>query len=172
MNFYESLGYLVLGSRMRRLSEAFLSEVNRTYQAAGIPFDASWFPVFYLLSKNEHLSIKELSDITGVSHPAASQLVANLKNKKLLKTTTSSDDGRRQQVQLTKAGHALLERILPVWDALQQAMEELAGSDPECAHLLPAITTLENTFRSVSLSEKIKEKLASNLKITADERGI
>jgi DNA-binding MarR family transcriptional regulator len=161
MNFYESLGYLVLGSRLRRLSEAFLSEINKTYQAAGIEFDASWFPVFYLLSKNESLSIKELSDTTGVSHPAASQLVTNLKSKKLLKTTTSAEDGRRQLVQLTNAGHALLERILPVWDALSMTMEELISSEIECQHLLPAISALENTFRSVTLSEKIAEKLST-----------
>ena len=161
MNFYESLGYLVLGSRLRRLSEAFLSEINKTYQAAGIEFDASWFPVFYLLSKNESLSIKELSDTTGVSHPAASQLVTNLKNKKLLKTTTSADDGRRQLVQLTKKGHVLLEQILPVWKALSLAMEELVTADPESQHLLLAITALENEFRSVSLSDKIGEKLSA-----------
>lgn len=161
MNFYESLGYLVFGSRLRRLSESFLSEINKTYQAAGIDFDASWFPVFYLLSKNESLSIKELSDITGVSHPAASQLVTNLKNKKLLKTTTCADDGRRQLVQLTKAGHALLDRILPVWEAISQAMEELIAAEPECRHLLPGVTALENTFRSVSLSGKIGDKLST-----------
>jgi DNA-binding MarR family transcriptional regulator len=161
MNFYESLGYLVLGSRLRRLSEAFLSEINKTYQAAGIDFDASWFPVFYLLSKNESLSIKELSDTTGVSHPAASQLVTNLKSKKLLKTTTSAEDGRRQLVQLTKAGHALLKRILPVWEALSLAMEDLVTADPECGHLLSEISALENKFRSISLSEKIGEKLSA-----------
>ena len=165
MNFYESLGYLVFGSRLRRLSEAFLSEVNKTYQAAGIDFDASWFPVFYLLSQNDSLSIKELSDTTGVSHPAASQLVTNLKNKKLLKTTTSTDDGRRQMVQLTKAGHALLQQIIPVWEALRLTMEDIVAADPECGHLLPAISVIENTFRSMNLSDKIGEKLAT-LKLT------
>src|ERR1700759_3540993 len=125
MNFYESLGYLVLGSRLRRLSEAFLSEINKTYQAAGIEFDASWFPGFYLLSQNDSLSIQELSDTIGVSHPAASQLVTNLKSKKLLKPPTCADDGRRQLVQLTKAGHALLQKIMPVWEALSLTMEEL-----------------------------------------------
>ncbi len=138
MNFYENLGYLVFGSRLRRLSEGFLSEINKTYQAAGIEFDASWFPVFYLLLNNESLSIKELSDTIGVSHPAASQLVANLNSKKLIKTTTCSADGRRQLVQLTKAGHVLLEKILPVWEALSLTMEELVTAEPECQHLLPA----------------------------------
>jgi DNA-binding MarR family transcriptional regulator len=159
MNFYESLGYLVFGSRLRRLSEAFLSEINKTYQAAGIEFDASWFPVFYLLLNNGSLSIKELSDATGVSHPAASQLVTSLKSKKLLKTTTCTDDGRRQLVQLTKAGHALLEKILPVWEALSLTMEELIAADAECQPLLPAITAIEKAFRSVNLSDKISQKL-------------
>jgi len=64
-------------------------------------------------------------------------------------------------VQLTKAGHALLDRILPIWEAMSQAMEELTCNEPECQHLLPAITALENKFRSVSLSEKISEKLST-----------
>jgi DNA-binding MarR family transcriptional regulator len=172
MNFYERLGYLVFGSRLRRLSEAFLSEINKAYQAAGIEFDASWFPVFYLLSKNDSLSIKELSDTTGVSHPAASQLVANLKNKKLLKTSTCKDDGRRQLVQLTKAGNALLTQIMPVWEAVSLAMEELVDAEPECHYLLPAITALENTFRSVNLSDKIGEKLILTLKTTEHAQNL
>ena len=170
MNFYEELGYLVLGSRMRRLSEAFLSEINKTYQAAGIAFEASWFPVFYLLSQHDSLSIKELSDITGVSHPAASQLVTNLKNRKLIKTTISSDDGRKQQIQLTKTGRALLEQIMPVWEAIKLTMAELVDTDPESRHLLAAISGIERSFRAVTLSEKIGEKLT--LKESGHEQNL
>src|ERR1700679_3446089 len=139
MNLYQSLGYLVLGSRLRRLSDNFLSEINRAYQNEGIDFDASWFPVFYLLSKNDALSIKELSEQTEVSHPAASQLITNLKNKKLVTSATCSDDGRRQLVQLTDSGRALLASILPVWDAILLAMDDLILEEPGCQELLPAI---------------------------------
>lgn len=163
MNLYQSLGYLVLGSRLRRLSEAFLSEINRAYQQAGIDFDASWFPVFYLLSKNDSLSIKELSEKTGVSHPAASQLITNLKRKKLVTTATCTDDGRRQLVRFTGSGQALLQQVMPVWNAVSKAMEELVAGEQECHNLLPAITALEDTFRSVNLSDMITENLALNL---------
>src|SRR5215469_10818950 len=123
MNLYQSLGYLVLGSRLRRLSENFLSEINKAYQNEGIDFDASWFPVFYLLSKNDSLSIKELSEQTEVSHPAASQLITNLKNRGLVSSATCTDDGRRQLVQLTENGRELLTQVMPLWDALLAAME-------------------------------------------------
>jgi DNA-binding MarR family transcriptional regulator len=164
MNLYQNLGYLVLGSRLRRLSEAFLGEINRVYQNEGIDFDASWFPVFYLLSKKDALSIKELSEQIEVSHPAASQLITNLKNRGLVTSATCTDDGRRQLVTLTDSGRALLKQILPVWDAIGQAMVQLVDDDAISKQLLPAITAVENAFRSTSLSAAIGEKLTSNLK--------
>jgi DNA-binding MarR family transcriptional regulator len=159
MNLYQNLGYLVLGSRLRRLSEAFLSEINRAYQNEGIDFDASWFPVFYLLSKNESLSIKELSERIEVSHPAASQLITGLKNKKLVTSVTSAEDGRKQLVQLTDSGKQLLAQIMPVWEAVNAAMEQLVANEPGCSELLSSITTLEDTFKRTNLAGLITDKL-------------
>ena len=169
MNLYQNLGYLVLGSRLRRLSEGFLAEINRAYKNEGIDFDASWFPVFYLLSKNDSLSIKELSEQTEVSHPAASQLIANLKNKKLVTSATCSDDGRRQLVQLTDTGRELLASILPVWDAILLAMDEVIADEPACRELLPAISALESAFRSANLADRISSKLTHELNPAAHE---
>ncbi|QTE34766.1 MarR family transcriptional regulator [Mucilaginibacter gossypii] len=164
MNLYQSLGHLVLGSRLRRLSEAFLAEINRAYQTAGIDFDASWFPVFYLLSKNDALSIKELSEQIEVSHPAASQLITNLKKRGLVSTGTCTDDGRRQLVTLTAEGRELLKQVIPVWDAISLSMADLVAKDETAKQLLPAISALENTFRQTKLADNIVEKLNTNLK--------
>jgi DNA-binding MarR family transcriptional regulator len=158
-----------LGSRLRRLSESFLAEINKAYQNEGIDFDASWFPVFYLLSKNESLSIKELSEQTEVSHPAASQLITNLKNKKLVTSAACTDDGRRQLVQLTDSGRQLLTQILPMWDAILLTMDELLENDPTCRQLLPAIGALEKAFKSTSVADKIGEKLNHKLTFAANE---
>ncbi|MDR3693150.1 MarR family transcriptional regulator [Mucilaginibacter sp.] len=169
MNLYQSLGYLVMGSRLRRLSESFLSEINRAYQNEGIDFDASWFPVFYLLSKNDALSIKELSEQTEVSHPAASQLITNLKNKNLVTSATCADDGRRQLVTLTDKGRDLLSQIIPVWEAILTSMDKLIADNPACDKLLPAVGAMENLFKLNSLSEKIGHQLSVELKPAANE---
>ena len=168
MNFYQTLGPLILGSRLRRLSENFLAEVNRAYQNEGIDFDASWFPVFYLLSKNDALSIKELSEQTEVSHPAASQLIANLKNRNLVTSVTCAEDGRRQLVQLTAKGRDLLHQIVPVWDAIALAMDELLSADAACKALLPSISALEEAFKSTSLLKRIGNKLTVPLNAAAN----
>jgi DNA-binding MarR family transcriptional regulator len=166
MNLYQRLGFLVLGSRLRRLSEAFLSEITRAYQNEGIDFEASWFPVFYLLSEHGELSIKELSEQIEVSHPAASQLVAGLKNKGLVTTKVSASDGRKQLVTLTTKGQALLEQVKPVWDAILISMDELVNSQKAGKQLLPAIAALETAFGAANLAQTIADKLAKTLNPT------
>ena len=165
MNLYNRLGFLVLGSRLRRLSEVYLSEIKQAYAGEGIDFDASWFPVFYLLSESKELSIKELSEQIEVSHPAASQLITTLKNKGLVNTRTAKDDGRKQLVSLTKAGLALLQKVKPVWGAIKLSMDELVNSNNQGDQLLQAIATLESAFQSVNLAANIRANLVkqSNL---------
>ena len=160
MNLYKRLGYLVLGSRLRRISESFLSEINRAYQQEGIEFEASWFPVFYLLSQHNTLSIKELSEQIEISHPAASQLITNLKQKNLLTTTTNAKDGRKQQVTFTDKGRELLTRIKPVWEAVDTSMNEMMNSELGCKELLPAITALESALQTYPLANRINRNIS------------
>jgi DNA-binding MarR family transcriptional regulator len=159
MNYYQSLGYLVLGSRLKRLSELFLSEINKAYRAEGIVFETTWFPVFQLLSVHKSLTIQELCEQIEVSHPAASQLVTNLKSKGLVATATSPDDARKQLVKLSPEGKKLLKKIIPVWDAIRETMEEVAGGSPESEAILNTLTTLETAFRSTNIVERIAEKI-------------
>jgi DNA-binding MarR family transcriptional regulator len=169
MNLYQRLGFLVLGSRLRRISDSFLAEITRAYQNEGIEFDASWFPVFYLLAENDALSIKELSEQTEVSHPAASQLITGLKNKGLVTTTTSAEDGRKQLVTLTEKGRELLMNVQPVWDAILSSMDEMVNNQPGCEQLLPSITALETALLADRLADRINEHLVNELKLSGHE---
>jgi DNA-binding MarR family transcriptional regulator len=161
MNLYQRVGYLALGSRLRRISESFLSEINRAYQQEGIEFDASWFPVFYLLAQHDTLSIKELSEQIEVSHPAASQLITNLKNKGLLTSTTDAVDGRKQQVTFTPKGRELLAQIKPVWEAVEKSMNEMMDSELGCKELLPSIKALESALQSYPLANRISRNISN-----------
>jgi len=159
MSFYPSLGYLVFGSRLRRLSEYFLMEVNKVYEQAGIPFDASWFPVFYLLSKQQPVPMIDISEQLEISHSAVSQMVTNLKKKGLLKTTPCKEDGRRQLVAFSKKGEELLQQIQPVWDAITEAMNELVMENKQSQQVLAAIAQIEQSVQQKSLAERIKQQL-------------
>lgn len=159
MSFYPSLGYLVFGSRLRRLSEYFLMEVNKVYEQQGIAFDASWFPVFYLLSKQQSIPMIDISEQLEISHSAVSQMVTNLKKKGLLKTTPCKEDGRRQLVAFSKKGEELLHQIQPIWEAITNAMNELAMENKQSQQVLAAIAQIEQAVQQKPLSERIKQQL-------------
>lgn len=152
MSFYSSLGYLVFGSRLRRLSEYFLMEVNKVYEQSGIAFDASWFPVFYILSKQQNIPLTDIAEQLEVSHSAVSQLITGLKKKGLVKTEPCADDGRRQLVMLSKKGEELLQQVQPVWNAISLAMTDLTESQQQ---LLDAITRVEKAVQQEPLSTRI-----------------
>lgn len=156
MNFYESLGFLVFGSRLRRLSETFLGDVNRIYEAHELKFDAAWFPVFYILSRKESVSIRDIADELVISHSSVSQLVSALQQKGLVKTTTAPDDARRKVVEFTTKGKKLQQQIAPVWTALSKAMEELVNEGRHSKVLLKAIGELEAGMSQQSVFDRVE----------------
>ena len=160
MNFYQDLGFLVFGSRLKRLSESFLNDVNKIYQKHKIGFDASWFPIFYILSKNEEVSIRAIADELNISHSAASQMVSGLQEKGFIRSVTSKKDARHKAVTFTAKGAKLLQKIEPVWSALQKAMEELANENSQSKKILDALTAMEKNLQKQDVFERIEKKLS------------
>ena len=159
MNFYQQLGFLVFGSRLKRLGDTFINEVNRIYKNHKIDFDASWFPVFYILSQRKEVSIKEISGELNVSHSAISQLVSGLQQKGLIKSVTSKKDARHKAITFTAKGEKLLKKIKPVWIALQKAMEELTAENTPSKKVLPALAGIEESIQDKNLFERIEQHL-------------
>ncbi|MCK7556867.1 MarR family transcriptional regulator [Chitinophaga sedimenti] len=159
MSFYPSLGYLIFGTRLRRLSEYFLAEVNKVYEYEGIAFDASWFPVFYLMSQRPALTLQDIATELEVSHSAISQLIAGLKKKGLVKTEKCEEDGRRQRVAFTVKGKALLAKVQPIWKAIAVCMQAVSEADARSKQLLDGLAGLEASLDKQSLSDRIFKEL-------------
>ncbi len=155
MDFYQSLGPLILGSRLRRLSEYFIAEINKVYQEQNIVFDASWFPVFYILSQSHPVTIKDIADQLQVSHSAISQLVSNLKRRQLVETEVSAEDARRQLVTLSATGQALLDKATPIWAVITEVLMQLDNQHQAVSSLLCNVTAIEQAFSEKGLSERI-----------------
>jgi len=159
MDFYRQSGFLIFGSRLKRLGDMFINDVNKIYKAHHIAFDASWFPVFYLLSQKQELSIKEIAEDLKVSHSAVSQLLTNLQQKGLVKSAVSKTDARHKVITLTAKGEKLLQKIKPIWDALKLAMDELVTETPGSKQILSALKDIEDNILEQSIFERIEQHL-------------
>lgn len=164
-SIYQDLGFLILGSRLRRMSEYFLSEVNKVYQVVGVPFEASWFPLFFILAREKEVSIRQAADELMISHSAVSQLVAKLKERELIRSFESTEDRRIQIIGLSQKGIQLKDQLEPIWKNISDSMLMMEATYPDVAHFLPAVAHLERHFESQPLSGIVLER------IEGDKRG-
>jgi len=165
MEVYRDLGFLIFGSRLRRISESYLSEISKVYQSLGIEFEPSWFLIFYLLSEKKTLSIRQISNYMEVSHAAISQLISNLRLKGLVETEKDQIDGRKQLVRLSEEGESLLSTVLPVWKAIELGIEKKFPTLSHGNPLLKQLREFELAFSKKSLSQCVLEELKTEEKL-------
>ncbi len=85
MDFYDEIGKMALGSRLRRLSDLLTEEAAQIYALYDVDMQPKWFPVFYVLSRGEEKSITEIAQEIGHSHPSVSQIVREMAKKGYVK---------------------------------------------------------------------------------------
>lgn len=159
MEIYQDLGFLIFGSRLRRMSEYYIAEVNKVYKDQDIEFEASWFPVFYFLYHQEEVNMRNIADQLQVSHSAISQLVKNLRKKGLVDTRPYDKDRRQLIVELTEKGDELMRQTQPIWDSIAESMNSIKESVPATEYLLDAFNALEMFFDETTLSSVILKNL-------------
>ncbi len=167
MEYLDQLGLLAMGSRLKRLSDIIMTDGNTIYKNSSIDFDPKWFPVFHLLSEESPLGIMEIAEKLKISHPYVIQLVKGLEKKGLILNVNDSRDARKRSIRLSDKGTKLLQELKPLWDDIQQTMENVLreSNNP----LFTAVIQLENSFEEKSFYQRVmetrKERMLANVEI-------
>jgi DNA-binding MarR family transcriptional regulator len=109
-----------LGTRLRLLLAALDGELQAVYDAAGEPFRPRFYPVAQILRAQGSGTVGSLAARTGVSQPAMTQTLSEMRARGLVAT-----DAPGRRVLLTAEGEALCARLAPVWRAVEAAAVEL-----------------------------------------------
>ncbi len=89
MNFYDKVGKMALGSRLRRLSELLTEQAGQVYLLYGIEMQPKWFPVYYALSDGDEKSITQIASEIGHSHPSVSTIVKEMMKQDIVMAGTA-----------------------------------------------------------------------------------
>lgn len=155
MDFYRQTGKMALGSRLRRLSEKFMEDARKIYALYGVALDPKWFPVFYVLSHTEDVSITEIADIIGHTHPSVSKIVKEMKQKGLVVTKKSPHDARISIATLSDTGKQLIPDLEKQYKDVTHAVEHLLSHTTY--DLWKAIEEMEFLLTEKSFFHRVKE---------------
>ena len=125
MQLYADMGRLGLSSRLKRISDRLVQDVNDIYQAKGIELEASCFPLLFLIARDGPISLRNAEIQLGTSQPLISQKAKILIDRKMIKVERDPNDGRARQMSLTDTGRDVIARAQPIWAKMDKAMADL-----------------------------------------------
>ncbi|RWW91616.1 MarR family winged helix-turn-helix transcriptional regulator [Flavobacterium cerinum] len=151
MNIIDESGILALSTRLQRLSEQLRKDGALLYKSFDIEFEPKWFPVIYTLYHKDILSVVEIANEIGYTHPSTISLLKELEKQKLIRSKKDKVDERKRLLQLTAKGQEMILKMKPVWDIMTSVLNEIVDNDN---HLLKAINEAENKIANQSFLQR------------------
>jgi DNA-binding MarR family transcriptional regulator len=155
MDFFDELHELALGSRLKRLSELFIHEATEIYQHFGLDIQPKWFTLLALIHHKRQVSVVEAADYLGLSQPAITQFCQQLAKRELIDFVICKKDARRRLITLSKTGQESVKTMLPIWQAVQDAAQEISREYESDLYL--AIQKCENALKRKTLKKRTIE---------------
>jgi DNA-binding MarR family transcriptional regulator len=157
------LGALAMGSRLKRMSDTVMRGGAEIYRSNNIDFEPKWFPLFYLLSKEEReLGIMEIAEKLNISHPAVIQLAKELEKQGWILSKKSKKDARKRFLQLTPKGRDFLPQLQAIWTDIRALNEQIINS--QATNLLRALEEIEQVYAAKSYAERMNDFQKSKTK--------
>ncbi|MDX8483356.1 MarR family transcriptional regulator [Mesorhizobium sp. VK24D] len=151
-----SLGYLCLGSRLKRIGEQLQADTQRVLERLDVRIQSSQYPLLAALDRLGPLPVGELAQSLGVAQPGVTRSVSLLTELGLVEVMQSNDDQRRRIVSLSQNGQRLVDSAKrDVWPRIEAAVKEvcadLSGS------LLGQLAVIEDRLAATPLHRRAEK---------------
>lgn len=156
MSFFDTIGKMAIGSRLRLLTDKITEDAGQVYRLYGIDMQPKWFPVFYTLSKGESKTVTAIAKEIMHSHASVSKIIREMVAKGWVKEKKDKDDGRRNMVSLSAKGMTMGEKIAAQYTDVNNAIEELSALTRN--DLWKAIAEWEFLLEQKSLLRRVQEQ--------------
>ncbi|MEX0290431.1 MAG: MarR family winged helix-turn-helix transcriptional regulator, partial [Flavobacteriaceae bacterium] len=151
--FFNKVGKMALGSRLRLLNERMSDDAAQLYRVYGVNLKPKWFPVFYVLSNNQKKSITAIAKEIGHSHPSVSKIVREMAKAGLVLEKPDKGDRRKNIISLTSKGKEVAEKIKDQYLDVDKAVEEALNQTSH--NLWTALEEFEYLLDQKSLLERV-----------------
>ena len=156
MEYFNRTGKMAVGSRLRLLTDIITEDAARIYQLYSINIQPKWFPVLYVLSNSDAMTITEIAKEISHSHPSVSKIINELMQSGYVKEKEDKRDGRRNRVQLSAKGKEMMKKMEQPYMDVSKAIEDLSAQTRN--DLWKAIEEWEYLLEQKSLFARVREQ--------------
>ncbi len=154
MDVISKNGYLFLGSRLKRLSDRFLTDATKITHCLG--FDNLYPSQTVLLAALENsapIAISDLASELGLSQPAVTRNLNILRRLGLIEHINSKTDHRQKLVRLSESGRVIVGELKEkMWERCANTVEKICSSI--APDFLANIEKIEQALNQKSFEER------------------
>ncbi|MDH5529983.1 MAG: MarR family transcriptional regulator [Paracoccaceae bacterium] len=151
------IGYLALGSRLRRIGERLQAETYSLIAARGIPLQGNHYPLLFALEESGPLTIGDLATALGISQPGVTRIVGQLTRLGAVSARSGKSDQRQKVVSLTEKGKTLVELgRQEIWPQVLECITDIL--DGQRGPILDQLDHLEDALQAQSFLDRVNAK--------------
>ncbi len=154
MGFFEKIGKVAVGSRLRMLTDKITHDAVAIYGLYGVDLKPKWFPVFCVLADEQPKSITAIAREIGHSHPSVSTIVKEMSARGIVTETPDDGDRRRSLIGLSPYGKEMARELTVQCRDVEKAVEQLSKESDH--DLWAAIADWERLLSVKSLFDRVR----------------
>lgn len=152
-----TLGFLCMGSRLRRIGERLQADTQEIIEESGLGIQAGQYPFLAAIDLEGPLTIGELAQAVGITQPGATRTTGQLLELGFVDMQPAPDDQRRRLVSLTEKGQHLIDLSkASVWPRIAAAVADLCGDLD--GPILDQLGAMEDRLAQAPLSRRSMAK--------------
>jgi DNA-binding MarR family transcriptional regulator len=149
----KSLGYLALGSRLKRLGERLQAQTQSILAESGFTVPASHYPLLATLNANGPMNVSDLACGLDLAQPGVTRMLASLQQDGIVTSKADPLDRRVRIISLTAEGSRVVARARnSAFPRIERAVADACASLE--GPLLAQIDALEEQLQTAPLSAR------------------
>tara|TARA_R110001606_G_scaffold109253_1_gene234889 strand:+ start:483 stop:968 length:486 start_codon:yes stop_codon:yes gene_type:complete len=155
-DFIKELGYRALDNRLKRISDRMSHDTRKFFKQIDLDVEPSWHLVFKILRDNNDLTMVEIADQLGYSHPSTVVMLKKMAAKGYTISKRDVYDKRKQNIELTQKSLDLMPELERIWAGCEHAIHQLLKED---LSILKYLDDIETSLKEIPLNERFYKEL-------------
>lgn len=150
-DFIKELGYRALDNRLKRISDRMSHDTRKFFKHIDLDLEPSWHLVFKLLRENDMLTMVEIAEQLGYTHPSTVVMLKKMKNKGYIVSQRDAADKRKHNIKLTQKSYDLLPELERIWNSCENAIYKMLKED---LSIIGHLDEIEASLKAIPFNER------------------
>jgi len=150
-DFIREQGYRALDNRLKRISDRMAHDTRKFFKDINLDIEPSWHLVFKLLLEHDRLTMVEIADQLGYTHPSMVTMLKKMTAKGYIISEKDEDDKRKQNIKLSQKSIDILPELRQIWNSCEAAIFNLLQED---LTIVKCLDKIETSLKEVPFNER------------------